>query len=66
MHDDGVIYLCAAILRQAAQDYRKAAGAGQHYKIKALERFFRSEWGQCLSQGNGEFIIETLKGERGE
>ena len=61
MHDDGLIYLCAAILKQAAKDYRKAAREGRHGKVIALERFFRSEWGQRLSRGNGELIIERLK-----
>lgn len=59
-NDEGLILLQAAILEQAIYDYKieLRGGGGQ-----SLEKWFLSEWGQMLSRGHGEQIIERCKRE---
>lgn len=59
----------AAILKQAADDYKEALldqmedmeCPKTRKEVRRLEKFFRSDWGQSLSYGNGELIIEKCK-----
>lgn len=58
--DGGILALRAAILNQAAIDYRE----GNKKQKEVLEKWFLSEWGQFLSNDMGEIILERLqKGE---
>lgn len=59
-NDEGLILLQGAILEQATHDYKieLKCGGGQ-----SLEKWFLSEWGQMLSRGHGEQIIERCKRE---
>lgn len=59
------IYLRAAILRQAAIDYVNALKKGKASDARAIERFFRSDWGELLSDGHGDFIITECKKRAG-
>lgn len=60
-----------AILKLAADDYEEALlnqaedmESPKHKKeAKKLERFFLGAWGQLLSFGNGELIIERCRQE---
>lgn len=64
--DEGYIDLAAAIVKQAMTDY-KAALKDDGKKAKKTrmkcESFFLSKYGQMLSAGNGELIIEMCKKE---
>ena len=53
----------AAILRQAVKDYKKALELRNYAERSKLERFFLGEWGQWLSDNNGEYIIDKCKRE---
>ena len=55
--------LRAAILRQAVIDYKEALQEQNYKQIASLERFFLGWWGQLLSGGHGEYIIERCKKE---
>lgn len=56
-----------AIIQQAIEDYRRALRKNDYRDIKALERWFLSEWGEMLSGDNGAYIIEKVKNqERGK
>jgi hypothetical protein len=58
--DNGVMALRAAILNQAAIDYRQ----GSKKEKTWLEKWFLSDWGQFISGDMGEVIVERLrKGE---
>ena len=50
-----------AILQQAVKDYEKALRRGKTAVCSALVRWFRSEWGQMLSDDKGELIIAECK-----
>ena len=52
-----------AIIHQAIKDYEKALFYDNQQKIKALERWFLSEWGEMLSEHNGAYIIERVRKE---
>lgn len=66
--DDG---LEAAILKVAADDYIEALiiqsedreCEKNNKEVRKLERFFLSAWGQLLSFGHGELIIERCRRE---
>lgn len=59
--------LIAAILRQAIREYLVAVRKNNFRGMMRLESWFLSEWGQALSYGHGEFIIEKCKRDcRGE
>ena len=61
--DDNYKLLIAAIIEQAVNDYRAALRSGRPERTQPLERFFLSEWGQLLTRGYGEDIIERVKRE---
>ena len=60
-----------AILQLAADDYREALieqiedreCLKTNKKVRRLERFFLSDWGQLLSSNNGELIIQRCRRE---
>lgn len=68
--DIGVIALRNAVMKQAAEQHRKCLGIKLRQRSKhdadpendaqiyTLERFLLSEWGQLLSGGLGDHIIE--------
>ena len=62
--------LANAIVIQAANDYRAACKnlkKGDHitmYKIKKIEDFFTSEWGDYLSGGIALKILKRLQDEQ--
>ena len=69
------MYLSAGILEQAIADYKallrgKVLYDGQRDIIpettETLERFFLSDFGQLLSNGNGDYIIRRCKKEVAE
>jgi hypothetical protein len=49
--------LRVAILHQAVKDYQTALKAKNDAQCLALERWFRSDWGQWLSGDTGDLII---------
>ena len=61
-----------AVVKQAADDYRKALrGVGYNGKkpenvIKEVERFFRSHYFELFTKIDGEYLIERLKKEHEE
>lgn len=64
--------LASAIVKQAADDYRKALrGRGYQGKsaekvIKELEKFFHSKWFHILTKVDPDYLIERLKAEHEE
>lgn len=59
--DECYMKLIATILRQAIREYLVAIRKNNFRGMMRLESWFLSEWGQLLSFGNGEFIIEKCK-----
>ena len=59
-NDEGLILLQAAILEQAIHDYKIELTCGDGHR---LEKWFLSEWGQMLSRGHGDEIIERIRRE---
>ncbi|MBQ3607088.1 MAG: hypothetical protein II991_02195 [Bacteroidales bacterium] len=61
--------LSNAIILQAAKDYRTALGGSGIGKrppgsvIVEVERFFRSEWFDILTNVDGEVLIEKIRKE---
>ncbi len=62
--------LAAAIILQAMKDYKKAMvrlrkrkSKHNEKKVRELERFFLSAWGQQLSFERGEYIIARCREE---
>jgi hypothetical protein len=58
--------LRAEIVKSAVNDYRAALRKSKRIGCKCaeeikLERWFLSGWGQMLSGGNGEYIIEKCR-----
>lgn len=58
--------LRTAIVKQAADDLRVAIRTDDTSAVKALCNWFRSDWGQLLSFGQGEAIIRRIKKEEEE
>lgn len=50
-----------AIVKRAVGDYRIALRTNNLHRQKKLEKFFLSGWGQLLSYGRGQYIIEQCK-----
>lgn len=50
-----------AIIYQAIYDYKKALKRKNGGSIGALERWFKSDWGEALSGNNGTYIIEKCR-----
>lgn len=64
-------HLAKSIVIQAIEDYRKALRKPNKYKktinnLKALEKFFLSEWCYHLSGWDGNYIIELIKEQEGK
>lgn len=59
--DKRYIELAGEIVGQVVRDYIKALKNGEHGKARALERWFKSPYGQILSMQHGEFIIENSR-----
>ena len=62
--------IAAAIILQAMKDYkrallrvRKRKSKHNEKKVRELERFFLSAWGQSLSFDRGEYIIARCREE---
>lgn len=55
--------LAGAIIRQGMKDYKSALRGGKATRAKELEKFFLSGYGQLLSMGHGELIIERCQKE---
>ena len=62
-HGDGHENVRVGIINQAIYDYRKALATADDEGIQALERWFKSEWGELLSGNNGAYIIEKVREE---
>lgn len=58
---DGYERLQIAILQQAIKDYKTALKKNSYYSKRSLERWFLSDWGEMLSNNNGELIIEKCQ-----
>lgn len=58
---DGYENLRQGILKLAVKDYKSALKSDNRGKKISLERFFRSEWGQFLSNDMGEEIIKMCR-----
>ena len=62
----------SAIVKKAAEDYRKALnGKGYNKKsskqvIKEVERFFHSHYFEMLTSVSGDYLIEKLQQEHDE
>lgn len=54
--------LANAIVLSAVRDYRNSTSKDE---IQSIERFFRSEWFSVLTSVDAEFLIRTLREERG-
>lgn len=69
--DDPWEALALAVIRQAAMEYRalyrrkKAGTLGDEMNRMLLdaEQFFRGAWFKCLSDADGEIILQKLRGE---
>ena len=66
MNDECYENLAIAILNQAAKDWRDAMSKNRPAKAARMEKFFLSDYGQLLSAGNGQYIIDRLKEEFGD
>ena len=62
--DDPYERLAGAIILQAVSDYRTALKDGSD-EIRALEKFFRSDYFMLLTSIDGEMLISRLKKEAG-
>lgn len=58
---DGYERLANEIILQAVKDYRKTKSPAIR---RSIERFFRSDWFEVLTNMNGEKLIERLREER--
>ena len=75
MTEEAMYLLIAAIIEQAITDYKKAykalhnpkaneaAKTRAEWKIDECEQFFRSDWCDLLTGGNGERILKRLQEE---
>lgn len=54
-------FIRVAIIRRAVLDYQEALTRRNHAQAARLERFFRSGWGELLSYGHGEYIIDHTR-----
>ena len=65
MTDEGVDLLRNAIVIQAAKDYKRSfdyrSGACDEFDRKEIEKFFRSEWYEQLTDVDSEYIMNEIK-----
>ena len=59
----GRIELRIAIIEQANKDYKNALLGHDRREVIKLEKFYRSAWGELLTDHNGENIINRIKKE---
>lgn len=59
--DEPYIRLSAAILSQAMRDLAHELRYGNEKKANALKKWFLSDYGQSLSFGQGEYLIEQVQ-----
>lgn len=60
--DMGIRRLRAAIIRQAILDYRQGLKKWkQETRCEEVEQFMRSDWGQWLTDGNGEMFLAAVR-----
>jgi len=59
--DEGVDTLCEAIIYQAIVDYKKALESGDEYAVRALERFFYSDWFNSMSNIDVDWLIQCIR-----
>lgn len=64
--DEPWMNLSIGVVQRAVEDYRLALysvkfGGNPARKAKDLEDWFRSEWGQLVCCGQGEYIINRVK-----
>lgn len=53
--------LANAIIIRAVDDYEKALASKDDYKIKSIEKFFKSDWYSILSKVDGNYILSKIK-----
>ena len=58
IHEDPYELVAQAIIKHAMSDYKTALRRDNFGQIAALEKFFRSGYGELLSFGHGEEIIQ--------
>lgn len=65
MTDEGVDLLRNAIVIQAAKDYKRSfefrTGACDLFDREEIEKFFRSEWYEQLTDVDSEYIMNEIK-----
>ena len=65
MNDEGVDLLRNAIVIQAAKDYKRSfdyrSGACDEFDREEIEKFFRSEWYEQLTDVDSEYIMNEIK-----
>ena len=61
MGNDPVENLAYSIVAVAADDYRKALKDNDEKKIKELEKFFHSEWGESLCSMDTDVLMGMLR-----
>lgn len=59
--DTGIKRLRDAVVQAAIHDYRQALKYRNVGKVTAMERWFRSEYGQLFTGGNGELVIQRCR-----
>lgn len=64
--NEGYKYIRAAVVQQAVDDYTEAIISGNGGSVVSLERWFLSDWGQALSNSNGDKIIARVRKECGK
>lgn len=70
--DEGIDLLRCAIVKQAADDYKKVINGKKHhpkygkYNRNELEEFFQSSWFEMLVDIDGDAIVKEIKGRREE
>lgn len=66
--DEGLDLLRCAIVKQAADDYKKVINGKKHhpkygkYNRNELEEFFHSSWFEMLVDIDGDAIVKEIKG----
>jgi hypothetical protein len=61
LNENGVENLRVAILKQAINDYIFALREDAQAEIYRLETFFKSDWGELLSNNHSDYIITECK-----
>lgn len=59
--DEGYKELAATIVERAVWDYKNALKRGDDPKIYCLEKFFRSQWFELLSDCDGAVIMQMIR-----